>query len=477
MVRRYNQLVEALMRTTDVAVAAFAWVLAYGARYLGGEIGLSHHPLPDFGDFLSPMIFSLVLVPLIFSRFGMYIPKRTKSLGGEMADMVRCVATVWVLTYVFANLTREVMISRLMMMSLLVVWVSLGTVSRLLARMMLRWFRRRGWNQRRAVIIGTGRLAQKLCHAIRRNTWTGIDVDYLVGEGDARGKLGGLDVLGPVEDIDAILSRRPVDIAFVAMSGPDGKTTEQVLSRLATSTVDVRVVPDLLSFHFLGQDVSQLENLPIISLTHSPQHGWNSLLKSAFDLAASAVGLVVMAIPMLIIAAAIKLTGHGPVFYRQKRTSLAGKEFMMIKFRTMIRSAEFDTGAVWALPEDPRVTPVGRFLRRTGLDELPQLFNVLTARMSLVGPRPERPEFIERFRRQVPRYMLRNQVKAGLTGWAQVHGLRGRTSLRKRLQYDLYYITNWTFGLDLRILLMTVFRVFFTPRRGGRAAPSPDGNE
>ena len=221
----------------------------------------------------------------------------------------------------------------------------------------------------------------------------------------------------------------------------------------------------LLSFHFLRHDVTQLDNLPIISLTHSPQHGWNSTLKAAFDLVVSSIALMVVAAPMFLIALAIKLTSRGPVFYRQKRTSLGGKEFKIIKFRTMIHNAEAQTGAIWALARDPRVTLLGGILRRTGLDELPQLLNILTGTMSLIGPRPERPEFIERFGEQVPRYMLRNQVKAGLTGWAQVHGLRGRTSLRKRLQYDLHYVTNWTFGLDLRILLMTAFRGFVPGKR------------
>lgn len=465
MVKHYNQLVEVSMRAADVGVGAAAWGLAYGARYLGGQIGLTTHPLPDFREFLGPMVFSLVLVPMIFSRMGMYIPKRTKNLAGEIADIIRCVATVWVLTYIFANLMREVMISRLMMASLLGIWVPTGVAVRLLARVMLRSLRRRGWNQRLAIIVGTGRLGQKLYHTISRNTWTGINVKYFVGAPGVREKLLGLDVRGPAGEINAILARHPVDIAFVAMAGDEGDTIEEVLSRLATSVVDVMVVPDLLSFHFLRHDVTQLDNLPIISLTHSPQHGWNSTLKAAFDLVVSSIALMVMAAPMFLIALAIKLTSRGPVFYRQKRTSLGGKEFKIIKFRTMIHNAEAQTGAIWALARDPRVTLLGGILRRTGLDELPQLLNILTGTMSLIGPRPERPEFIERFGEQVPRYMLRNQVKAGLTGWAQVHGLRGRTSLRKRLQYDLHYVTNWTFGLDLRILLMTAFRGFVPGKR------------
>ena len=464
MVKRYNQLIVAGIKATDILVGTASWLLAYAARWLGGEIGLSNYALPAFGEFVPAMLFSLVLVPMVFSRLDLYMPKRTKGVLLELADIARAIVTVWAVTYIFAALTRPGGVSRLMMLFLLAVWLIAGTGGRLLVRGVLRRFRARGWNQRHAAVVGIGRLGQKLCHTIRHNTWTGIVVQYFVGDPSMHEKLLGLDVLGPVDEIDRILTERPVDMVFVAMPGSDGEQVEQVLGRLATTTVDVQVVPDLLAFHFLRHDVTQLDNLPIISLTHSPQHGWNSLLKSVCDVGGAAAALVIMAAPMLIIALAVKLTSRGPVFYRQRRASLAGREFAIIKFRTMVPDAEADSGPVWADTADARVTPIGRFLRRTSLDELPQILNVLAGRMSLVGPRPERPEFIERFRRQVPRYMLRSQVKAGLTGWAQVHGLRGMTSLRKRLQYDLYYITNWTFGLDLRILLMTLFRGFLAPK-------------
>ena len=198
-------------------------------------------------------------------------------------------------------------------------------------------------------------------------------------------------------------------------------------------------------------------------MTHSPQHGWNSVSKRILDIFGSIAAMVVFAIPMIIFAAAVKLTSRGPVFYCQKRASLGDRVFTIVKFRTMIDNAEAGTGAVWASSDDVRVTWIGRFLRRTSLDELPQLFNVLLGQMSLVGPRPERPELIQRFRENVPRYMLRNQVKAGMTGWAQVNGLRGGTSLRKRVQYDLYYISNWSLGLDLWILFVSLFRGFINP--------------
>jgi len=458
MVKRHHKLMLALFKASDVIIAAMAWVIAYYLLLLGKQIGLLHHTIWPLAGFVPPMILSLILTLLIFSQAGLYQAKRTKKLPTEIMDISRAVAMVWGLTYIIITLLSQVTISRRMMVLVLVVWLLLAGLNRVASRLMFRWFRRRGWNQRTAAIIGTGRLAQKLCQALRRHLWTGINPQYFIGESEKNQKLLSLDVLGPIDAVDEIISQQPVDIAFVAMPGQHHSQITKVLDHLSMLNLDVRVVPDLLSFHFLKHDVTQLDDIPIITMTHSPQHGWNKLAKRVFDIIISLVALVLMAVPMMLIALIIKLTGPGLVFYCQVRTSLGGQPFKIIKFRTMRANCEADTGPVWASPDDPRVTKVGRFLRRTSLDELPQLINVLLGHMSLVGPRPERPELIERFRHQVPRYMLRHQVKAGLVGWAQVHGLRGQTSLRKRVQYDLYYITNWTFGLDLRILLMTPFK-------------------
>ena len=463
MLKRHHQLVLMLLRFGDVVTMLAAWVLAYLARHVSYYAGISPDPPPMVRDGLPAMVMTLVLTPLVFRRFGLYEPKRTKSLFEEWGNIFRAVVVVWGLMFIIASLSRHIVLSRVLLVSMLIVWLVLASVNRLVSRGMLRALRRRGWNKRVAAIVGTGRLAQRLYHTLRKNVWTGIEPLYFVDDSE-RDALLGLNVLGPVESVEKIISHQPVDIVFIALPDKNHDKTKLVLNALETLPLDIRIVPDLLSFQFLGHDVTQLDNLPIISMTHSPQHGWNSLLKRGFDVVASLICLAVAAVPMIAIAVATRLTGKGPVFFRQQRASLSGKPFSMIKFRTMIPDAEKNTGAVMADRGDPRVTRLGAFLRKTSLDELPQLFNVLVGDMSLVGPRPERPELIARFRKQIPRYMLRSQVKAGLTGWAQVNGLRGgKTSLRKRVQYDVYYITNWTFGLDLRILVMTMFRGFINP--------------
>ena len=201
--------------------------------------------------------------------------------------------------------------------------------------------------------------------------------------------------------------------------------------------------------------------MPVININEPSLQGFNSLVKRGLDIVVSSAGLAVLGIPLAAIALFVRLTSRGPVFYRQERTGLDGKPFTIVKFRSMYDNAERDTGPVWTKPDDPRVTPLGRFLRRSNIDELPQLWNVLRGDMSVVGPRPERPHFVEQFRHRIPSYMLRHKVKAGLTGWAQVNGWRGNTPLEKRIEYDLYYIENWSVRLDLKIMWLTLVKGFF----------------
>ena len=463
MLKRYGQVVLLVLACGDLLVAAGAWGGGYWLRALWGRLGLTAHPLPPFGDFVPMMVLSLILTALILVRLGMYAPKRTKSEPGETMSVCRAVLFAWVVAFFAHMAVFRKTPSRLMMVSVLGAWLILAVSYRVLARAILRELRSRGWNLRHAAIVGSGRLGQTLYHALKRNSWTGIMPQYFIDNHMLHDELCGLKVYRPIEGIADIVAIKPVDIVFVALPASQHDRIAMVLGQLVETNVAIHVVPDLLSFSFLSQDVSQLENLPVIAMTHSPQHGWNSVLKRTFDLVFSFLAMIVLAFPIAVIALLVKLTSRGPVFYRQMRTSIGGKPFYIIKFRTMVPNAEQAVGAVWAEKTDPRVTRLGRFLRRTNLDELPQLLNVLLGQMSLVGPRPERPEFIDRFRRQIPRYMLRSQVRSGLTGWAQVHGWRGRTSLRKRIQYDLFYITNWTFGLDLWIIVMTLFRSFRDP--------------
>ncbi len=463
MLKRYAHLIPGLIALVDILAVAGAWGIAYLMRLAEGDLRLTPHSAPTLEEFLPYMLISMLLAPAVYDRMGLYSPKRTMGLLRELTGVISAVLGVWAITYILISLMRNVPFSRLMLVSMLIPWLLLATAGRLVGRAILRRLRKRGVNLRTAVIVGCGRLGQKLHEALARNPWTGIVTAYFVDDRKGGAPVKGLQVRGPLASVEEILADHPADIVFVALSRASQETIEDVVSRLSTLNLDLRVVPNLLAVQFLRHEVSQLDDLSIISLTHSPQQGWNSLIKGVFDFFGALFALSVLAVPMLLIALAIKLTSRGPVFYRQVRASIAGQPFKIIKFRTMHVEAENNTGPVWAIPDDPRVTALGRLLRRTSMDELPQFINVLLGQMSLVGPRPERPELIERFKDIIPRYMLRHQVKAGITGWAQIHGMRGQTSLRKRIQYDLFYVRNWTFALDLWILLLTPLRSLVSP--------------
>jgi Undecaprenyl-phosphate glucose phosphotransferase len=268
--------------------------------------------------------------------------------------------------------------------------------------------------------------------------------------------LDGTEIIGHIDAVQAIVRARAIDQAFIALPLEAQSAVEKIVQQLSGEMVDIKIVPDLYQYVVLRGSVEEFAGLPIVTLSGSPMYGWNSVLKRAFDLCVSVV-LLLLCTPCLgLIALLVKLTSHGPIFYAQERMSFDGRVFRMLKFRTMQVDAEHDTGSVWAQEHDPRCTRFGALLRRTSLDELPQLWNVVQGEMSLVGPRPERPVFVEEFRKSIPRYMLRHRVKAGMTGWAQVQGWRGNTSLERRVEHDLYYIQHWSLSLDVKILCLTL---------------------
>jgi Undecaprenyl-phosphate glucose phosphotransferase len=462
MVKEHSHIVVVLAGLLDLVVTAGAWLLCFYVRFYSGWLAFIEPVPPKLTYIADVIVICLLLVMLVFSRMGLYRPRRITGFTFEFFDLLRACLVVWVVLLGISYFLRSSPISRQLMGMFPVVWLAVMTIYRGTARLVLRQIRKHGRNLRAAAIVGAGRLGQKLFHSLRRQTWTGYDIRYFVEDHRVGQTFLGVPVRGPVEQVDTIIADHPVDAVFVALPREQSHRLDEVLGRLSGNLLlDVNVVPDLLSYQFLRNRIQQIGGLHVVNLTHSAQSGWNAAIKQVFDVLVSLVLLIVLCPLMLLIAAGVKLTGRGPVFYRQRRASLGGREFDILKFRSMVVDAEARDGATWSVKDDdPRITRLGRILRRLSLDELPQFINVLKGDMSLVGPRPERPEFIARFGRQIPRYMLRHHVKAGITGWAQVNGYRGRTSLQKRIQYDLDYINRWSFSLDLWILVLTVVRGF-----------------
>ena len=464
MLKQHSQLFVSLLMLADGCAIAVAWLLAFYLRFAWLPVDPAKG-VPDFGDkYLFTLPIVVIAQLIIFYRLRLYKPRRESTVLSETRDIVKAffVAIVAVVLIDYA-MPESHKISRQFILAYAVVGTTCFALFRGSMRVVLHRLRRAGWNRRTAAIIGSGRAAQRLHRALDTNSWTGIETLYFVDDIPAGGRrnIRGLPIYGPLSETRAILEQRDVDQVFVALPVAEAARIDEVLAALETSMADVRLVPEIDPAYAMWPNISDLSGVPIISLRQTPLYGWNAVVKRAFDLIVGTICLLIAALPMLAIAAAVRLTSPGPILYRQRRMGLDGQEFMMMKFRTMRADAEA-SGPVWSRKADSRRTAIGGFLRRTSLDELPNLFNVLRGEMSLVGPRPERPEFIEQFKQEIPRYMLRHKMKAGMTGYAQVKGWRGETSLKKRIQHDVHYIRNWSLALDFRILLQTVFGVWFS---------------
>jgi Undecaprenyl-phosphate glucose phosphotransferase len=274
------------------------------------------------------------------------------------------------------------------------------------------------------------------------------------------GDIGDIPVLGGVKDLGEIIRSSHIKHVVFALPMDQYALLNELVGQIREELVDIHIIPDFLRFYILNGSIEDLEGIPVINVSSSPLYGWGRIGKRIMDVLISCLMLFLLSPLLLLLAFLVRISSRGPVFYRQERMGFDGKRFTILKFRSMVVDAEEETGAIWAKENDPRTTRIGTFMRSWNLDELPQFYNVLKGEMSLVGPRPERPVFIEKFKNEIPGYMLRHKVKTGITGWAQVNGLRGRTSLKKRIEYDLYYIENWSLGLDIKILLMTLVKGF-----------------
>jgi Undecaprenyl-phosphate glucose phosphotransferase len=474
MVNRHNRLLVAFHVASDALLAASAFIVAYVIRFYTPLIPVTKG-VPPFRQYLMVLPFIAALVPLAFHLQSLYRLRRGRSrvddffavfVGSILAVVFGIVATLYVETYFASDAAKDrgvLEVSQLVWAIFLVLNVLLTFASRELVREILerRW--RAGIGLKRILIAGSGELGRIVADKILEHRELGFQIVGFVDDRAVGDHLGyrGLPLLGTLEDASAILSREAIDHLYIALPPEQHLRMLDLIERTSREMVDVRVVPDLLQVMALRARLEDLDGVPVININDTPLQGFNSLVKRGIDILISSLALVALAGPLAVIAALVKLTSPGPVFYRQERMGLDGKPFMIHKFRSMYHDAERDTGPVWARQDDPRRTPLGRMLRRSNIDELPQLWNVLKGEMSIVGPRPERPLFVAQFKHRIPQYMLRHKVKAGITGWAQVNGWRGNTSIEKRIEYDLYYIENWSVRLDLKIIWLTLVRGFF----------------
>lgn len=485
MLKQRHQLFVSLLCGVDGLVAVGACYAAWAIRreFIDGAFP----PLTDqlsLAAWVREPLWLLALPILLIAMwgFGLYRPRRDRAFLVEsqqvfkasLSTNVALIVILWVLGPRSVSewagertVTAYGMVidgGRLQLGALVVLLPLMLTGHRGVFRLVLRAVRRRGWNLRHVTIIGTGRLGRIACRTLDRNSWTGLHVAYFISHQETA-PAGAVcverPVLGGLRNLDAILEEHKPDAVYLALPAPRAILVPDLLKQLSRHAVDVRLIPDVHPKYMpQSMTVGDLEGMPILSVRESPMTGLPGVVKRSSDLLGAGVGLILFGPLMLLVALLVRLSSPGPVIFKQRRVSLGGQTFDIYKFRTMFHAEDESSPAAWTTRDDPRVTRIGKWLRATSIDELPQLFNVWCGEMSLVGPRPERPELIERFRDDWRGYMLRQHVKAGITGWAQVNGLRGDTSLRKRLQYDLAYIRNWSLGFDIKILWLTIFRGF-----------------
>jgi Undecaprenyl-phosphate glucose phosphotransferase len=459
MIKRSSQILCVWFICWDLILTGSAWVGAYYVRFASGWIPIRKPP-PDIYLCWRNLPLVLLLAVVSYQLTGQYTIHRLRRFREEMVGAIKGTVLLSLLVMASTFYLHDHYESRAAML-LFSLLTALGILTaRRLSWFSIRYLRSCGFNQSLAIIVGTGRVARKTARALRHASWMGIRNLGFVEDQPNRWT-SDLDILGTTTDLPQLVAKYGIEHVFISLPLSRYHEARHVFDTLSQSLVEVRLVADVPNLAGLSLTTSNLDGLPVIGLRESPHFGLNLVVKRAMDIALSLGALILCSPVMALLALLVKLTSSGPVFYRQERCGLNGRPFQMLKFRSMRMNAEQQTGAVWARKDDPRRTPIGAFLRRTSLDELPQFINVLKGDMSLVGPRPERPIFIQQFRKTIPNYMARHCVKSGITGWAQVHGWRGNTSLRKRVQYDLYYITHWTPWLDLRIVWMTIFRGLF----------------
>ena len=477
MLRFQTRVMMATFITVDVLVTAVAWILAYLLRFhveaLQAFVPVTKG-VPDVSRYLLLLPIMAVVWPAVMYFHGLYQIKRGRSLIDEFFAILFSVligsaltlgATLYVRVYY--RYQPEVAPSWEYSQAVFALFVVLDVLLLNLGRWALRaWLQRQwaaGYNVTRVVVAGTGELGRTVAEALVAHRELGYRVVGFLGEtADARGHAG-LPVVGTLDGAREALDQHGADQLYVALPLEDHARIVPLVQRLSNECVDIKVVPDVVQYATIKASLEDLDGIPIINLNEVPLQGWNSMVKRAMDVSASGLLLIALVVvPVFpLIALLIRVYGgRGPVFLRQERMTLDGKTFQIFKFRTMIDEAEKETGPVFATADDPRRTSVGVWLRRFNLDELPQLINVLLGDMSLVGPRPERPPFVTQFRERIPQYMRRHRVKSGITGWAQVNGWRGNTSIEKRIEHDIYYIENWSLLLDIKILTLTLFRGF-----------------
>lgn len=423
----------------------FSWYLRFKSGFFVQDVGV----LPA-KTYFSALFLIIPGYLLLYSIFQLYMPRRVKSYRKELMDIIRANGIGFMIFILVLYFIKQEHFSRQMLCIFFFINISLEFASRYLIRTILWKMRKQGLNQKHILMIGESQMAEQYMDRLRENPKWGYQVfAHLKDE----------------EKLERILEGNELDEVVIALRAEDYGKLERIVDVCEKAGVHTKMIPDFGNVISTRPYIEDVQGIPVIHVRRVPLNIMrNRAAKRAVDLIGATVTIILFSPVMLLTVLVVALTEEGSVIYRQERVGLHNQVFYMYKFRSMIMQDEEKEKAEWSTRNDPRITPVGKLIRRTSIDELPQLFNVLKGEMSLVGPRPERPQFVQKFRDEIPRYMVKHQVRPGMTGWAQINGYRGNTSIEKRIEYDLYYIENWTMVFDMKILILTIFKGFFDGR-------------
>ncbi|MEW6455364.1 MAG: undecaprenyl-phosphate glucose phosphotransferase [Acidobacteriota bacterium] len=457
MIVKRHQPLNFFFLVSDAISIIISFILAYFVRFF--TFLPAPKGIPEFGYYLNS-IFLFLFIHIIVFHFQRFYKIKLKRPRSEdlftifINIIITNLVALGFLSYLRSYRLTKFEISHLFLLVYAVLGFFFIFISRGFVWNTIRAAYRKNY-KRNTLVIGAGETGQMIAEKIKKYEDLGYKFVGFVDD-----EKGGEDILGKTNQLSKIVKEMNIKEIFIALPLHLYDKFIDIIKIANENIVELRLVPDMLQYLTLKTGIDKFEGIPVINLMDIPLMGWKSVLKRIIDIIISFVCLIILIPVFLLTALLIKLTSKGKIIYKQERVGLDGKQFKIYKFRTMIEDAERQTGPVWAADDDPRITPIGKILRKLSIDEFPQLYNVLKGDMSLVGPRPERPYFVESFKKYFPHYMLRHKVKSGMTGWAQAHGLRGNTPLDKRLEYDLYYIENWSLMLDFKILWMTFWKGF-----------------
>ena len=445
----------------DAIVLVLSYFLAWLIRFVG-PMAATAVRTRSFKQYMLMLVLIVPVYLLLYQAFTLYTPMRMQGRRLVLANIIKANSLGLLILMFTFYMFDESDYSRSTYIMFYVINIILQWCARMLIFTILRDMREKGLNQKQMICVGYSRAAEEYIDRVLANPQWGYVIRGILDDNIPAGtEYKGIKVLGRIANLNVILPENRLDEIAITLGLSEYYRLEEIVALCEKSGVHTKFIPDYNKIIPTKPYTEDILGLPVINIRYVPLNNtFNALVKRAMDIVGSIVGIIVTSPLMLLMCLIIKLTSPGPLIYKQERVGLHNQTFWMYKFRSMEVQPESEEKKAWTVKNDPRVTPIGKFMRHTSIDELPQLFNILKGNMSLVGPRPERPFFVEKFREEIPRYMVKHQVRPGLTGWAQVNGYRGDTSIRKRIECDLYYIENWSIGLDIKIIFLTFFKGF-----------------